>query len=117
MAQFDVYRNSGKHRDVIPFVVAVQSSLYDDNDRRVVVPLVRTSALGTLASPGLNPTFKIKNISVVLHPLETLTDTDTISSGCKTTEMFLILNVGFNPGLASVPSAEVLTRGTTTRRS
>ena len=57
MAQFDVYRNSGKHRDVIPFVVAVQSSLYDDYDRRVVVPLVRTSALGTLASPRLNPTF------------------------------------------------------------
>ena len=70
MAQFDVYRNSGKHRDVIPFVVAVQSSLYDDYDRRVVVPLVRTSALGTLASPRLNPTFKIKKISVVLHPLE-----------------------------------------------
>jgi toxin CcdB len=70
MAQFDVYRNSGKHRDVIPFVVAVQSSLYDDYDRRVVVPLVRTSALGTLASLWLNPTFKVKNISVVLHPLE-----------------------------------------------
>jgi toxin CcdB len=70
MAQFDVYRNNGRQREVIPFVVTVQSSLYDDYARRVVVPLVKASALGNIASPRLNPTFKIKNITVVLHPLE-----------------------------------------------
>ena len=70
MARFDVFRNSGKRRDIIQFVVAVQSLLYDDYGRRVVVPLVRASARGTLASPRLNPTFKIRNISLVLHPLE-----------------------------------------------
>jgi len=70
MAQFDVYRNTGRQREIIPFIVAVQSSLYDDYGRRVVIPLVKASALGTIANPRLNPTFKIKNIAVVLHPLE-----------------------------------------------
>ncbi len=70
MAQFDVYRNTGKHRDTIPYVVAVQSSLFDGYRRRVVVPLVKASALGEVPSPRFNPTFKIANTSVVLHPLE-----------------------------------------------
>ena len=70
MAQFDVHRNIGKHRDAIPYVVLVQSSLYDSYRRRVVVPLVRKSALGKISNPRFNPTFKIKNIYVVLHPLE-----------------------------------------------
>jgi len=60
MAQFDVYRNRGRQREVIPFVVAVQSSLYDDYSRRVVIPLVRASALGNVANARLNPIFKIK---------------------------------------------------------
>jgi CcdB protein len=38
--------------------------------RRVVIPLVKASVLGTIANPRLSPTFKIKNIAVVLHPLE-----------------------------------------------
>ena len=70
MAQFDVHRNSGKHRDDIPFVVLVQSSLYDAYRRRVVVPLVRKSVIGKIANPRFNPSFKIKGITVVLHPLE-----------------------------------------------
>jgi toxin CcdB len=70
MAQFDVYRNIGRQREVIPFVVAVQSSLYGDYSRRVVIPLVKASVLGGIANRRLNPTFKIKNIAVVLHPLE-----------------------------------------------
>ena len=41
MAQFDVHRNVGKQREAIPFVVVVQSSLFDTYRRRVVVPLVR----------------------------------------------------------------------------
>jgi toxin CcdB len=70
MAQFDVHRNSGRYRDSIPFVVIVQSALYDDYRRRVVVPLVNKSSLGKVTNPRFNPTFRIKGVSVVLHPLE-----------------------------------------------
>jgi toxin CcdB len=70
MAQFDVHRNSGKHRESIPYVVIVQSALFDDYGRRVVVPLVKASAVGKISNPRFNPTFKIGKTSVVLHPLE-----------------------------------------------
>ena len=45
MPQFDVHRNKGTLRDAIPFVVIVQSSLFDGYKRRVVVPLVRRTVL------------------------------------------------------------------------
>src|SRR3989338_9324260 len=35
MAQFDVHRNIGKQRETIPYVVIVQSSLFDSYRRRV----------------------------------------------------------------------------------
>lgn len=37
MAQVDVHRNSGKQSERIPYVVVVQSSIFDDYKRRVVV--------------------------------------------------------------------------------
>ena len=70
MAQFDVHRNSGKNRDAIPYVVLVQSAIFDSYRRRVVVPLVRKSALGAISDQRFNPSFKIERIEVVLHPLE-----------------------------------------------
>ncbi len=73
MAQFDVHWNIGKQRETIPFVVVVQSSLYDSYRRRVVVPLVRRSSLDRTAAfddSPLNPVFTVKGIKVVLHPLE-----------------------------------------------
>jgi toxin CcdB len=70
MAQFDVHRNLGIHKDSIPFVVIVQSAQFDSYRRRVVVPLVRTSALGRISHGSFNPAFKIRGTSVVLHPLE-----------------------------------------------
>jgi toxin CcdB len=70
MAQFDVHRNVGRQKDSIPFVVIVQSRLYDDYRRRVVIPLVRKAELSQIPNPRLNPTFKVKSIAVVLHPLE-----------------------------------------------
>jgi toxin CcdB len=70
MAQFDVHRNIGKHKDAIPFVVVVQSSQFDDYRRRVVIPLVRKSAIGKLSHATFNPTFKVRGTPVVLHPLE-----------------------------------------------
>jgi len=70
MSQFNVHRNPGRHRDSIPFVVIVQSRLYDAYRRRVVVPLVDKSSIGKVTNPRLNPTFRIKGQAVVLHPLE-----------------------------------------------
>jgi toxin CcdB len=70
MAQFDVHRNAGKHKDTIPFVVVVQSGQFDAYRRRVVVPLVRASAIGKIDYAGFNPAFKIRGAAVVLHPLE-----------------------------------------------
>jgi len=70
MPQFDVHRNSGKHKEAIPFVVVVQSAQFDAYRRRVVVPLVRASAIGKIGYASFNPTFKIRGIAVVLHPLE-----------------------------------------------
>ena len=70
MAQFDVHRNLGIHKDSIPFVVIVQSAQFDSYRRRVVVPLVRASALGKISHGSFNPTFKIRGTPVVLHPLE-----------------------------------------------
>jgi toxin CcdB len=70
MAQFDVHRNTGIHKDSIPFVVIVQSAQFDSYRRRVVVPLVRSTAIGKVSHGTFNPTFKIRGTSVVLHPLE-----------------------------------------------
>jgi toxin CcdB len=70
MAQFDVHRNVGRHKDSIPFVVVAQSRLFDDYRRRVVIPLVRKTELRQIPNPRLNPSFKIKGTAVVLHPLE-----------------------------------------------
>jgi len=70
MAQFDVHRNSGKHKDTIPFVVVVQSAQFDNYRRRVVVPLVRSTAIGKVNYAAFNPSFKIRGTAVVLHPLE-----------------------------------------------
>ena len=51
-------------------MVLVQSSLYDNYRRRVLIPLVRKSLLPRIADPAFNPTFRIENILVLLHPLE-----------------------------------------------
>lgn len=69
MAQFDVHRNLGASRREIPFVVVVQSRRLDAYRRRVVVPLVATSAVGAV-EPNLNPRFVVEDVEVVLHPLE-----------------------------------------------
>ena len=70
MAQFDVHRNRGQNRDAIPYVVIVQSSIFDDYRRRVVIPLVDKSYLDSVSLARLNPTFEIEETSVVLNPFE-----------------------------------------------
>ena len=70
MAQFDVHRNTGRLRETVPFVVVVQSSQFDGYLRRVVVPLVKATAIGVPMLRTLNPTFTVRNVRVVLHPLD-----------------------------------------------
>lgn len=73
MAQFDVHRNKGPLRDSIPFVVVVQSVQFDRYRRRVVVPLVRRSALPVhMPSAGtrMNPLLQVQGVALVLHPLD-----------------------------------------------
>lgn len=73
MAQFDVHRNNGPLKESIPFVVIVQSSLFDGYRRRVVVPLIRRTALpagATTLGTRMNPVFEVKGSKVVLHPLD-----------------------------------------------
>jgi toxin CcdB len=75
MAQFDLHRNKGSQRHVIPYVVVVQSAQFDLYRRRVVVPLVQSSALPSsapLAGTRMNPVFRIEGVNVVLHPLDTV---------------------------------------------
>jgi len=55
MAQFDVHANSGARRTDVPYVVLVQSALFDSYRRRVVVPLVRRQAVqGQVISDALD---------------------------------------------------------------
>lgn len=75
MAQFDVHRNQGPLKATIPFVVVVQSAQFDRYRRRVVVPLVRRTALPVdtpTVGSRMNPLFRIHNTEVVLHPLDTV---------------------------------------------
>lgn len=70
MAQFDVHRNIGKQGLAIPYIVVVQSALFDGYRRRLVVPLVRRGDATALRASRLNPVFSIENTELVLHPLE-----------------------------------------------
>ncbi|MGO1720006.1 MAG: CcdB family protein [Luteimonas sp.] len=71
MAQFDVHRNPGRTRRHIPFVVVVQSAVFDDYGRRLVIPLVLATSFGKGEHKRFNPTFIVEGIEVILHPLET----------------------------------------------
>ena len=73
MAQFDIFHNKGALSESIPFLVSVQSAQLDRYRRRVVVPLVRRSALpNAMPSVGsrINPAFQVEGVEVVLHPLD-----------------------------------------------
>ena len=73
MKQFDIYRNAGKNRVTIPYVVVVQSSCYRKSRRRVVVSLILAEELGKitdLPKSGINPRFIIEGVNVVLSPLD-----------------------------------------------
>jgi toxin CcdB len=69
MAQFDVHRNVGAQRAVIPYVVVVQSHRFELARRRIAVPLVLAAA-APAGDPRLNPAFEIEGTRVVLNPLQ-----------------------------------------------
>jgi len=68
MAQFDVHRNRGQQRIMIPYLLAVQSRRFDASGRRVVVPLLASEALAA-TDPGFTPSFLVEGRMVVLNPL------------------------------------------------
>lgn len=73
MSQFDVHHNIGRHRASIPYVLIVQSALFDKSCRRVAVPLVALEQLAgsaPLLSSPINPVFDIQGRQVIMNPLE-----------------------------------------------
>jgi toxin CcdB len=70
MAQFDVYENQNPEtKKLIPYLLDVQSDLFDDLTTRVVVPLFTIAAMGKPAK-YLNPQFKIKRNTVIMSTAE-----------------------------------------------
>jgi toxin CcdB len=54
MAQFDIHRNPGRLRDRVPFVVIVQSAMFNRYNRRLVVPVVKASNLSASLKDALD---------------------------------------------------------------
>lgn len=69
MSQFDIHRNTGRNSSVIPYVVVVQSAVFDKLKRRIVVPLVVIDR-AKLPPSALNPVFAVAGSEVTLNPLE-----------------------------------------------
>jgi toxin CcdB len=73
MSQFDVHRNIGRQAVQVPYVVVVQSAVFDARRRRVVVPLVAGDLLARqvdLPASPVNPSFTVEGRRVVLNPLD-----------------------------------------------
>ena len=71
MAQFDVYRNSGKYSNIVPFVVDIQSDILSNFDTRIVIPLqsaefMKSSNIDIIAK--LNPILTVCETEVILAP-------------------------------------------------
>ena len=65
MVQFDVFRNPGRQRDAIPFVVVLQNARYDRVATRLVAPLLRHGA-APIADHSLAPRFIVDGLAVVM---------------------------------------------------
>ena len=65
MAQFDVFPNPGRQRDVVPYVVALQNTRYDRAPTRFVAALVARKAI-RIEAHDLAPSFTIAGQDVVL---------------------------------------------------
>ena len=70
MAQFDVHRNASKRTFAeFPYLLEIQSNLFEDSSRVVVIPLVLASAAVDKDST-LNPEFEVEAACVSLFPLD-----------------------------------------------
>jgi toxin CcdB len=70
MAQLDVYENPNPAtREEIPYLLDVQTGLLESLASRVVVPLVKASAMGK-AAQHLNPSFTIEQTEVIMSTAE-----------------------------------------------
>jgi len=80
MARFDVFANSGPHAASTPYLLDVQSDLFDGLDSRVVIPLRRLSHFASVKLPeNLMPVFNVNGQDCLLEtpkmaavPLRTL---------------------------------------------
>ncbi|NVN11407.1 CcdB family protein [Nguyenibacter vanlangensis] len=68
MAQFTIYRNPGRNRD-IPFVVQIQSTRMDRSVGRVVMPLVRRSG-GAPPDHPLTPHLHVGGEDIFANPFD-----------------------------------------------
>jgi toxin CcdB len=69
MAQFDVYANPNPStQEEIPYLLDIQSDLLEPLATRVVVPLVRRSAM--TPARHLNPVFRVDDEEVVMSTAE-----------------------------------------------
>lgn len=66
MARFDAYRNANKAtRDDFPYLLDVQADLFEQLHTRLVVPLMKRSAVGATLS-RLNPVLNVEGKTVVM---------------------------------------------------
>ncbi|MFZ5580056.1 MAG: CcdB family protein [Pseudomonadota bacterium] len=63
MAQFDVYRNDGHDRKAFPYVMAVQSDLFEDARSVVVIPLTAPDNVGKV-HPRFQPRITLEGESL-----------------------------------------------------
>ena len=70
MAQLDVYENPNPAtQEEIPYLLDVQTGLLEGLASRVVVPLIKASAMGK-AAQRLNPRFTVEQNEVIMSTAE-----------------------------------------------
>lgn len=102
MAQFDVYRNTGRNRDTTPFLVSLQNKRFDSGPTRFVAPLVLSNAVSAKES-YLSPRFTIDgqevfmdvfNLATILadrlgKPIASLTDEESRAKIIRAIDEFI----------------------------
>ncbi|WP_193315556.1 CcdB family protein [Janthinobacterium aquaticum] len=83
MARFDVYRNPGRNRDTIPYLLEVQSNVISGLASRLVIPLRTLHGFDALSLP--TDLFPLIEFDSIEHFLDT-------------------------PQMAAIPAAELKTR-------
>lgn len=70
MAQFDIFENANENtNEQYPYLLEVQSDIFEDSSRAVYVPLVLAKFL-TKPDRTFNPKFSVSGIEVRMFPLD-----------------------------------------------